>query len=184
MCTPSVDAQPYAFAVLLHDELGERMPGALCRVGTGVGTLRRGTLRADSTGWLVVEVPHRPKASILILWAPAGARPGDERYPYYAQYHVLLDEDGDDPLRRRLANLGYAHGATVEDNVRAFERDYELPPTGTLTAISSHLVAYHDMAQLPSRRNGALTPPSPAPPSSVMAPYLPYGGGGYQVTAA
>lgn len=174
---PAEGAESFAFAVLLHNELGERMPGAICRAGVGVGDQVAATTQADAAGWVVFEVPHRPLASVVVAWAPREVRPGDTRYPFYARYHVLMDEARDDSLRKRLENLGYAYSQSLEAKVRAFERDFDLPSTGELEAIAPALILFHDMGQLPARRKGHLSPPLPAPAPAKMPSYLPYGGG-------
>ncbi|MEM6788170.1 MAG: peptidoglycan-binding domain-containing protein [Myxococcota bacterium] len=174
-CDIRAVGRSFAFAVMLHDQAGLRMPGALYR--SSVTQRQDAAKRADDHGWAIIEVRHPPLDTVLIAWAPADVARGSECLPFYARYHVVLGDDETLALCQRLENLGYAHAPAIEDRVRAFERDHRLPITGRLDAVAPQLVAFHDLAQLPERRDGGLSVPPPSSLPAGLASYQPYGGG-------
>ena len=48
--------------------------------------------------------------------------------------------------RRKLSNLGYSLGATLADNIKAFQIDASLDPTGNLDDAEDEINRRHDRA--------------------------------------
>jgi hypothetical protein len=56
----------------------------------------------------------------------------------------LTGADGREVVKRKLHNLGYSLGATLEENVRAFQIDCGLASTGKLEDAQDEINRRHD----------------------------------------
>jgi hypothetical protein len=148
--------------VRLCDGAKAPIPGAPCRILHGE-TLHHG--QADADGWLTVKTTSAPPIC-RIEWT----LPGDElegKYPFTREVYVEIG-DGDEAGRRRLHNLGYADGASLEDKVRAYQRDRGLPETGVLADIEAELTAWHDGGVPPAKAEAK----EEGEPSRTPIPFL------------
>ncbi|MEZ4314528.1 MAG: peptidoglycan-binding domain-containing protein [Polyangiaceae bacterium] len=120
-----------------------------------------GVLTADGDGRVTLTVPRLP-TSMLIEWAPSDT-PKEPRYPYRTRYFVELGESERQAGRRRLANLGFYKGRTLEENVREFQARYgHAEQTGNLDDIHAESFSTTTRA-LPRSRTSTI--PAPAPRS-------------------
>ncbi|MEZ4314685.1 MAG: peptidoglycan-binding domain-containing protein, partial [Polyangiaceae bacterium] len=142
------DAPEEEMSIVLCAHDGERMPGAVCRVHHAGQAVHDGVLTADGDGRVTLTVPRLP-TSMLIEWAPSDT-PKEPRYPYRTRYFVELGESERQAGRRRLANLGFYKGRTLEENVREFQARYgHAEQTGNLDDIHAELIQYHDTGSPP-----------------------------------
>jgi len=95
---------------------------------------------------VTIEVPESTDG-ILLQWAPAHL-PREPRYPYELDYHLIVDARHPHNFARRLQNLGF-FSTDLEERVKAFQRVYELAPTGIPEHIEHRLHHYHDQMGLP-----------------------------------
>lgn len=162
-CHPGTPTKkpPAKFTVLLCDERAARMPGARCRVLAGGVLLNEDQPYADGAGRITLEARRLPEM-VLVEWAPADT-PLDERYPFRKTHYVAPGrEDRDEAARRRLHNLDFRYGLTVEDDIRDFQRAHGLLPTGRLDDVEARLVAQNDGMLVGAGRNSAVTGPAGA----------------------
>jgi hypothetical protein len=127
----------------LLNEDNEVIPDAVYRVTLADGSVRKGQTGED--GWLIEQNVATPE-KVLVEWgyppelgiseedrAKRWAYPG----PFGYKLEVMLDADaasGDEAQAElRLRNLGYSPERSMEENLIAFQRDYQVfPASGTL----------------------------------------------------
>lgn len=122
--------------LLNHD--GEFIPNAVYNVTLASGEVRRGQTGKD--GWLVEQNVETPE-KVLVEWGyPSERDLTDEERAVSWQYpgplgyrlEVTLDAaeapDDETQARQRLENLGYNSDRTLQENLIAFQRDYEVFP--------------------------------------------------------
>jgi hypothetical protein len=79
----------------------------------------------------------------LVEWGHAEDDP--QAYLFSRKIYLEMDSlDESEQLRRRLHNLGYSYEAELADNVRAFQIDYGLDPTGVPDDVKAMLRGWHD----------------------------------------
>lgn len=124
-----------------HD--GEVIPNAVYRVTLPSGEVRESQTGKD--GWLIEQNVETP-AKVRVEWGyPPDVDITEEEItqrweypgPFGYELEILLDaaNAGDDETQAkiRLNNLGYGQDRTFEENLVAFQRDYEVfPATGLL----------------------------------------------------
>lgn len=139
--------EEHEVSIVLLAENGERMSSAACRVHHQ-GRIVNDKENADGDGRITFKLPRAPTA-VLVEWAPKDT-PIEPRYPYRARYYVEIGKEPRQAARRRLSNLGFWTAKTLEDNVRAFQANYQHPVlTGKLKDIEAELILYHDTAAPP-----------------------------------
>ncbi|NUP05232.1 MAG: hypothetical protein HOW73_04130 [Polyangiaceae bacterium] len=146
----------FEYSLLLLDELGEPMPGARCRVILGGCDIHEDAW-ADGVGWVTFTFKHVPK-TVWVEWAPK-TLPREPIYPFRRRVHIHLPESEDqtEAARRRLGNLGFSQGPTLEDDVAAFQSCFEYERiTADIEDIADDLEVYHDQARAP--RRGEIAP--------------------------
>jgi peptidoglycan hydrolase-like protein with peptidoglycan-binding domain len=127
----------------LLNEDNDVIPNAVYRVTLASGEVRKGQTGED--GWLIEQNVATPE-KVLVEWgyppelgisdeerAKRWAYPG----PFGYQLEVTLDAEslGDDEAQAeaRLRNLGYSPERTLQENLTAFQRDYQVATaTGVL----------------------------------------------------
>lgn len=173
-CHPPVgEAQRKPHRILFCDGEGRRMPGARCRVLENGQLLNKESPYADGSG--AVSVKIRPDSrSLEVEWVPKGL-PQGSWYPYQKLYYLDMGEESDEGVQRRLHNLGFSSHATLEENIRDFERTYRKLETGRAKHVEGELAEYHDKGKLPPfppSDSKAKAPPVDAkpPPPSGSAP--------------
>jgi hypothetical protein len=135
--------------VRLTDELGEPMAGATLRILAGGKPAEPGAdpdaLVADGNGEVRLKtVAGSP--SCRIAWGPSA---GDLRF----ERSLFLDMRGgaEEADERRLRNLGYIAGESVEEDVLAFQTDLGRDGSGRLRDVTADLEAIHDEGVKPER---------------------------------
>ncbi len=143
-CHPVPEDEPLEEHVIVcFDPQGVRMPGARCRVVEAGRVITPDPTMTDSAGELRVEL-RASTSSVRVEWAPSNLPPHDF-LPYRKIYHVKMGDDaGDVGLERRLANLGFARGRRLDDNVRDYQRAYGREPTGRASDIRLEVLERHD----------------------------------------
>jgi hypothetical protein len=127
------DDPPVPLQVKLFDPLGRAMPSAPF-VMTVNGEDRKDT--ADESG--LATAGNAPESgTVIIRWRrrpedyPADLDPlGPDDYEYRAEIAVVLDADPAKATAQRLKNLGYFGGASIADDVKAFQEDHGLTMNG------------------------------------------------------
>jgi hypothetical protein len=131
---------PVPFEVQVTDELGEPVPGATVTVLSGATTLEgQNEGVADGDGLIELK-PQAGSESCSIAWATSVGRVEREIF-------VRLGS-GRTASERRLHNMGYIE-RTVDENVRAFQRTFQLEETGRLADIEGALRDWHDDGVVP-----------------------------------
>lgn len=138
--------------IKLFDPLGEPMPSAPFTVAVD-GENRKGV--ADSAG--MATAGTAPSfGTVRIQWRrrsedyPPDLDPlGPDIYEYSAEIALVLDPDPAKATAQRLKNLGYFGGASMGDEVRAFQEDHDLDPNGDFSDPGFHveLIREHDELQ-------------------------------------
>ncbi len=121
---------------------------AVCRV---VGRPAVGYLKADDGGWVLVPTaPDEPTCELEWTIEEADDSP---RWPYHRR--VFLDfSTGEERGRRMLTNLGYDRYSDVNEQVRAFQREFERERTGKLSDVIGELEPWHDGGPPPPKERG------------------------------
>lgn len=132
--------------IFFFDGEAHRMKGARCRVVENGHLLNKEAPYADGSGVVTVKV-RRSTRSLQIAWAPAEV-PDQPGLPYRKLYHLDLGEELD-PTRRRLHNIGFSHHASLDENIRDYQRAYRKQETGRAEDVELELAAYHDGGTLP-----------------------------------
>jgi len=135
-CHSRSNQELFEHAILLCDQAGRPMPRARARV-RGDGGSQSELVDADGNGWLLLVGPKR-HASYTIEWAPHQV-PTGRLCPFMARYHVELTADRLISARRRLANLGFLSGMTVEDGILAFQHRHASPRAAVWTTLRPSL---------------------------------------------
>jgi peptidoglycan hydrolase-like protein with peptidoglycan-binding domain len=151
-----------SFRIRLLDPFARPIADAPYRLTSDVGQ-REGI--ADGDGWLVArDVPA--DETVTVEWAYKPAEGESPHYFFKLEIFVDLHEaNEEDAGQRRLSNLGYNLGPQPSDNIKAFQRAYNLKDTGLLKDIKDLLWEYHDSAN-----------PSPKPmpgPGTIEEPEEP-----------
>ncbi|MEM9877021.1 MAG: hypothetical protein AAF928_19135, partial [Myxococcota bacterium] len=114
----------------------------------------------DDRGWLLMKLDHAVD-NVVLEWAPAEL-PDGAGYPFRQRYWLALGGDDDEIARRRLSNLGFAHGNSLHDRVCHFQRRHAYTKiTGLLHHIEDELQRYHDESRLPVVPRHVLAQPEP-----------------------
>jgi hypothetical protein len=159
-------------AVLLRDDVRNRMPGARCRIWFH-GRILVDEIQADAGGWVRARVPSRAKV-LYLEWAPASL-PLAGGYPISKHYIVdVRASQCRDAVRRRLANIGHHQHRTLAANVREFQIDRGLEPSGDYRDVDLPLQAFHDLGI----ETGATTPSSSSVSQHLDLPDAAPAGGG------
>ncbi len=90
-----------------------------------------------------------PPVTVHVRWDPdeSAAQSGSIRYRYAMDIYVDLNADDErEVAARKLHNLGYSADATLEENLRAFQRDCRLAESGDLKDAAPELNRRHDEA--------------------------------------
>jgi hypothetical protein len=158
------------FKIRLFDRLARPLPGApflVMKAGQPV------TGKADTKGDITLQEVKVP-STVTVFWSrPERFRPprsGEQAKPedfeYTLDVNVEIEEsskagvetaqDGQDAAKaaeaeRRLHNLGFSMGATLEEKIRFFQRELEREETGLLEDIDAELKKRHDECDPPSR---------------------------------
>lgn len=140
------EAEREEHRIFFFDGEAQRMKGARCRVVENGHLLNKEAPYADANGVVTVKV-RRGARSLQLAWAPAEV-PAQPGLPYRKLYHLDLGEDLD-PTRRRLHNLGFSHHASLDENIRDYQRAYRKAETGRAEDVEFELAAYHDQGTLP-----------------------------------
>jgi hypothetical protein len=132
------------YRVRLLDLFARPIPFAPYRV---ISDGRHTTGMADGTGWALVRTTD-VSPSATVDW---GFPPTEPDLPpelvYHADVHLLIEGAKEEVGRKKLENLGFRLGNTLEVKVRAFQRAYGLVESGLLDDIEPQLAAYHDQAE-------------------------------------
>lgn len=108
---------------------------------------RQSAGQADGQGWAFVRATDVPSEA-QVSW---GLRPLSPDSPpqlvYQATMHLLVDGPEKPAAFKRLENLGYRAGKTLEQKIRAFQRAYGVEETGRLEDVKDKLWGYHDSAE-------------------------------------
>jgi hypothetical protein len=142
LITPSNPPRlPELITVRLTDERGESAAGTPCRVLSGAEMKDGGTEgTTDGEG----EVRIRPRVGaeqFQVQWStPLGE---------YTRTILVVGGSDVEALQRRLRNLGYFSASAPEDNVRAFQREFQREETGVIAHIAEALLAWHDRGEVP-----------------------------------
>jgi hypothetical protein len=115
------------------------LPGGRCLHDTDI-------LTADSDGY--VEIPRKRRQQILLRWNPADV-PAGSNWMYECELFSTPSQN-ENGSKQRLHNLGYSISNPLEDNVRAYQVDFDHEPTGNLDDIRIELHAWHDGGPSPA----------------------------------
>ena len=109
--------------------------------------------KADPEGFLTFSLASIPK-ECLVEW---GATEDESGFLYSMKIYLNLDGlSEEDEVERRLHNLGYFYGETLADNVRAFQTDFGLAPSGNPADVKTTLRDWHnDPIQIQARPDQA-----------------------------
>lgn len=183
-----------SFRIRLFDTLGFPVKNApyLASEGTpaqGIagpgGDLALADVEVPSTCTVRWSRPEKFKGSV----AP-GANPKPEDFEFSLDVFIDIDagdetqdvspESEDDPstaravaAQRRLSNLGFVMGDSLEDNIRFFQREFAALETGKLEDVEDVLIKRHDLSDPPSRytqSSGPSLPPAPPAPGGNFPP--------------
>jgi hypothetical protein len=154
------EADEVELSLRLMDPIGERMPGAACRILYQGRVINEDTPNADGQGWITARLPRVP-STVLVEWAPAH-KPRDPGYPYRCRYHVDLSEDRRMAARRRLHNLGFWRYSSLERNIKDFQQVYGYDVNGKLEDIEADLNLFHDEGRPPTHKPQLDNKPSAA----------------------
>lgn len=132
---------PDPVVVRLTDEHGQPASKAKFHIVSG-GELEYGGQQgtADDHGQIVIK----PQVGVdhgEIRWSTSAGE--------CARRLFFVLGSGIQGLERRLQNLGYVAGPTVEDDVRAFQREFRRDESGMIAHIRDALTAWHDRGELP-----------------------------------
>ncbi len=110
----------------LFDAVHEAIPRAKFRATIGKKEIRTG--EADQTGRLVIREISIPN-EITVEWGyPETEVNRTDEFPFKLNIQLDASSGNDlDTSQKRLHNLGYVL-SKAEDNIRAFQRDYEIKP--------------------------------------------------------
>lgn len=148
------------FELVLFDHRGLRMPRARVRLHLNGRLLTSAPQEARGDGSIRFELPTAARR-LFVEWAPAGL-PLHPRLPYQVSYVLRVGRVFPRNFSERLINLGFAM-APLDEQVRAFQRVYELPVTGVPAHIEERLFRYYDQVSVdPVPPNGAPPPPDPS----------------------
>ncbi|MGE0555051.1 MAG: peptidoglycan-binding protein [Gemmatimonadales bacterium] len=119
--------------VRLYDPNGKPIPRAPFRLSSDGQTLMDAV--ADSGGFF--RVRNFPSADgFLIEWGPTVPAGGKPTFPFADVIHLNLSTSPSTRVAQQLVNLGYSGEASIENKVKAFQRDFQdrfrLPVTGIL----------------------------------------------------
>lgn len=131
-------------AIRILDADRDPFSGAEYRLLIGPNDVREGV--ADDEGWLVEENVPAPSLCTLEWAAPGDRAVNGGVFGYRSVLQLqIVGENEEDLARSRLHNLGYAPDASMEAAISAFQADYGLDPSGTLTdETSQKLKTVHD----------------------------------------
>ena len=128
------------------DPFGRRMPHARVRVFQSGLLITDEGAEADARGQLDVEIGARTN-TLFVEWAPASMS-SLEGVPFRCRYHVDLGSTDDMAAARRLENLGFWAGASLEENIARFQRALpQLPRAGSDVALAT-VRSFHDRGEL------------------------------------
>lgn len=117
------------------------MPNAPYRLwlGSSPGAAPPDRVGTANAAGQVFESNVLTASTAFIEWAPAGTEEqfAKARFPYHAVIRLNLDEGSpQEQAARRLANLGYhLHSESFEEQLGAFQDDYELTATGATRGV-------------------------------------------------
>ena len=152
----AAEGELFEHSVMLLDEQGESMPRARCRIILRGREINEDAY-ADPSGWVTFNFDRTIK-SVWVEWAPHDT-PIEPIYPFRKRLQLDLPDDSDplEAARRRLGNLGFCQGPTLDDDVAAFQSCFEYEHVnGNIGDILEDLKPYHDEARAP--RRGPITP--------------------------
>jgi hypothetical protein len=139
------------------------LPHARCRVIGDEETIYEG----DQDG--VVKIPLAPNCeSVELEWEPqqAGESEDDDRFMWSHVCWVGIESMDDEMCAERLTHLGF-DGASLEEQVEAYQRYFGEEPTGKVSDIRDELVEWHDAGTRPAQASGGT---EVAAPSDAQAP--------------
>lgn len=137
---PEQEAQPQPeekpdgieVSVLLLDDAYEKMPGAKWKAEGA--TPDSGTAGDDA---LAVFTLASGAEQATLTWG------GDSADQHSTTVWLSMPEDREAAARRRLDNLGFTVGPTLEDDILAFQFEKDLEQTGSLDDVEQALIAAH-----------------------------------------
>ncbi|MFQ5568049.1 MAG: peptidoglycan-binding protein [Rhodothermales bacterium] len=123
------------FRIRLFDRLGYPLPEAPF-VATIEQAEQQGT--ANEQGFAVLRDVKVPGTCIIRWNRPETDEEATEEsvevspaFEFELEVFIEIEESAsEEVVRQRLHNLGYSFGDTLDENIRAFQRDYDLPETG------------------------------------------------------
>ena len=131
-------------SVRLFDHDDRPMPGALF-LARFLGREQRGA--ANGSGFILLK-GVLPPVNVHLQWREQtdfdDEDPDERLFLYRRDLFVPLDNFNDKNVEQRLHNLGFTSAATLEDNIKAFQRYYDLPETGKTKDVAPILMAVHD----------------------------------------
>lgn len=147
VCHPSSVDEDVEYRVMLCDAAGRRMPHARCRARLGGRIVADGN--ANEHGWFLMRFRTMPER-VLLEWAPS-TTPASPRYPYRCDYWLnLVTGDPKECARRRLVNLGFSVGNTLEERIRSFQQFHRYTRvTGRVADVLHVAEGYHEHSLLP-----------------------------------
>lgn len=149
----------HELAIVVCDRDSRRMPGARVRIHAG-GRILNEEGFADGSGRIVAR-SRVPLDQVLVEWAPAHT-PLEPDLPHRRLHYVKIDpEDRPEATRRRLHNLGYGRGFTLEENVHDFQHMYGLARTGRWEDVEGTVIGFHDHHGVTPTDTGSASPAQP-----------------------
>jgi hypothetical protein len=132
------------FRLRLCDPLKDPIGKAPCRIIQGASHIPG---QADDKGFITVIAKHTP-SKVRIEWTTPD-RAAEEVFPFSLEVFVAPPIEGEEGAFQRLHNVGYSQQATLEEKVRAFQRDFGRQPTGDFRDIEKELKDWHDGGNKP-----------------------------------
>lgn len=130
--------------IRLTDPDKNPLPFALCRV---VGDTEPTVYECDEDGVAHIPKPENDIATIDLEWEPEGVG-GSERFFWKGTFNISVSDKNDDACSLRLTNLGF-EGATLKEQVRAYQTYFNRPTEGNIAEIRDEMVDWHDGGEYP-----------------------------------
>jgi hypothetical protein len=136
-------AKLVSFRLRLCDLDRNPLKGAPCRITQGKSAVSAHT---DPDEGCVLVIARQTPEKVRVEW---GTAEEPDVLPHSLEMYVSPGA-GDEGAFQRLHNVGYSHETTLEEKVKAFQKDLEHPETGTLTKEESDtLFRWHDGGEKP-----------------------------------
>ncbi|MBW8887402.1 MAG: hypothetical protein JF616_06535 [Fibrobacteres bacterium] len=137
-----------SYRIRLTDPFKDPLPYAKCRIADAPDTV----YTCDEYGIAEIPIEDHSLATLSLEWESADAESGDpgDRFPWSNTFDVGVRSADDEACVKRLTHLGYT-GATLADQVMAYQTHFGLEPTGEINDIRDALMDWHEGGTYPGQ---------------------------------